>query len=201
MADLTHIPEEHRDKLPEMHRDKLFLTIYTPTYRRPRLLATCVESVCTQNCQDLEHIIYHDGIGEGISGMFARLVQSADEFAGQYVYILQDDDRLSDPRVVADLKHYAEANDHPPVIICKNRKAPYVLPLRWEMEPISGHIDLGSYVVRRDIFIQYRIGLLSGRYEADFDFIRAVWDAGVPFSWYDRLIAESDQFGKGAPEL
>lgn len=178
----------------------MFLTIYTPTFRRPRLLALCEMSVKAQTCQDFEHLVYHDLVGEGFAGMFARVVRSAVNFKGDYFYILQDDDRLSDECVVEDVRQFAERSKWPPVIICKNRKATLMLPLTWEAAPKCGQIDLGSYIIRRDIFLEYREGLLSGRYQADFDFIWRIWASGVRFAWYKRLIAESDQFGRGIPE-
>lgn len=176
-----------------------FLTIYTPTYKRPKFLAINKRSVDAQTCTDYEHIIHVDGQGVGVGGMFRQMKADAEAFRGDYVYILQDDDRLCDDYVVADLQRFAQANDNPPVIICRNRKSNMMLPDRWGMRPEKAHIDLGSYVIRRDVFLQYKDNFAE-RYEADFFFIAAVWDAGVPFSWFDRLIAESDQFGFGRPE-
>lgn len=177
------------------------ITIYTPTYQRPKALTKCIESVQAQTCQDFEHIVYHDRVGEGIDGMFARVVASSPTFQGEYVYILQDDDWLADAKVIADVKAFIEANDKPPVIICQSRKHHLRLPTKWgTLPPWAGTIDLGNFIVRKDIFQVYREGLLTGRYEADFDFIRRIWDAGIEFTWYPRLICESDQFGQGQPE-
>lgn len=176
----------------------MFLTIYTPTYKRPVAFAKCAASVRAQTCKDYEHVIYRDEIGDGITGMFARLVGTV--FDADYIYILQDDDWLSDKNVVSDLRDYAEANDSPPVIICKSRKHRLHLPLVWGGEPAENTIDLGNYVVRRDVFDAHKEGLLTGRYQADYDFIRLIWDDGIVFNWYPRLICESDQFGQGKPE-
>lgn len=181
---------------------KYFLTIYTPTYMRPMMLARCIESVKAQKCQDFEHIVYHDTIGEGIPGMFRRLMQTCDTFQGRYVYVLQDDDWLEDERVIRDVRNFAWVRDHPPVIICKSRKDDAYLPLPklWKKRPECGGIDLGNYIIRHDMFVKHRKALGTGWYGTDYDLIREIWDAGVRFTWYDRLICESNQFGQGRAE-
>ena len=47
-----------------------FLTIYTPTYRRPLLLAECRASVAAQSDPDYQHLIIEDTVGVGVEGMF-----------------------------------------------------------------------------------------------------------------------------------
>ncbi len=178
----------------------MFLTLYTPAFRRPRLLRTMLDSVQAQTCRDFEHLVYVDNAGDGIPGMYARLVRYSSLFEGDYVYFLQDDDRLADPRVIADLKAFAQANRYPSVIVARNHKAQFNLPGVWQAEPVCGKVDFGGVLVRRDVFLEHRQALLSGRYEADFEFIHAIWAAGEPFAWCDRLIAESNQLGHGRPE-
>lgn len=177
-----------------------FLTIYTPTYRRPRALRRCLASVARQLRRNFEHIVYRDEIGEGIAGMFARLIENAANFAGEYVYVLQDDDWLTDPDVTGQLEDFARASGNPPVIIARTRKGPLALPSIEGQRPSVGEIDLGNYVVRRDVFMEHRQGFASGRYVADCDFIQRVWDAGVTFAWCDCLLSTSHGWRHGRPE-
>jgi glycosyltransferase involved in cell wall biosynthesis len=47
-----------------------FLTVLTPTYRRPVGLVACLESVWTQTAIDqIEQVVMVDHIGLGIGGM------------------------------------------------------------------------------------------------------------------------------------
>lgn len=169
-----------------------FLTIYTPTYKRPLLLAACVESVRAQTCEDLQHLIIHDEIGIGIEGMFAAIPSHAGKIVGEYVYILQDDDKLADENVVRDVRTAMLMVHKPPVLMVKNKKRGQVFPLRWRQAPVLGAIDLGSYIVRADVF-RDTCHLFGKRYAGDYDYIAALWGmyGTQRVRWFDRLVAEA----------
>lgn len=178
-----------------------FITFYTPTYRRPRLLADCVASIERQSDRDHQHLIITDHVGVGIPGVFAAVQEFAPLIAGEYVYFLQDDDILADEHVVRDLRRFVDSSARPPVVVARNRKGRATYPPlhRWGRQPQLGYIDLGSYIVRADVF-KAHAGDFGRRYEGDFDFINALWQAGHAFAWYDRLIAEAQQIGMGKAE-
>lgn len=176
-----------------------YLTIYTPTYKRPRLLADCMASVAMQTVPPLEHIIVADYIGIGIARMYQEIEYRANSFNGDYVYILQDDDMLKDQLVIEDF--YNEVYmEQPPVVIARNYKGKRLLPDKgyWEQEPKQNHIDLSGFIIRNDVFYDNRNNF-GRRYEGDFDFIHSLWGK-YPFHWWDRAIAFSQQIGKGEPE-
>jgi len=176
-----------------------FLTFYTPTYRRPKLLADCVASVQRQSDSDWQHLIIPDEVGIGIGGMFAAVKLNVGQIHGKYVYFLQDDDIIVDQDFVAGLKEFTKDNNYPPVVIVRNIKGPLNLPDIWQARPERGHIDLGSYVTRMDIFAMHADKFLP-TYDGDFEFIRALWDLGYEFAWWDRLVARAQQWGFGRPE-
>jgi len=176
-----------------------FLTFYTPTYKRPRLLADCHTSIQMQSDSDWEHVVIPDLVGIGINGVFREVKNNASKINGQYVYFLQDDDVIADEDMVRDIKKFAIANNYPPVIIARNIKGALNLPLNWHSEPLKGTIDLGSYIVRADVF-KLHADQFGERYEGDFDFIHYLWDAGYEFAWWDKLIAIAQQWGYGMPE-
>lgn len=175
-----------------------FLTIYTPTYKRPTYLAQNQASVWAQTCQDVEQVVVVDEVGIGIEGMYEEIPGHADLIRGDYVYILQDDDVLADGQVVADLREFVVANKRPEVVMVRNLKRGNIYPA-WRQEPICGLVDLGSYVIRGDVFHKnaHRFGR---RYAGDYDFIRALWDDGYDFAWCDRLFAAAQALGLGRPE-
>lgn len=177
-----------------------FLSIYTPTYKRPTLLAACIQSVNDQTIRgEIEHVIMVDEVGVGIAGMFAEIPNHLERLTGEYVYVLQDDDVLAGPDVVERLRAFVRVKRAPGVVIVRNRKRDSVYPTYWGERPRRNHIDLGNYVIRQDVFAQH-VTDFGQRYDGDFDFIDAVWQAGWPFGWCDLLFAEALGTGLGRQE-
>lgn len=177
---------------------RALLSVYTPTYQRPSLLALCQTSVAMQT-EPCEHIVIRDEVGVGIAGMYAAIPEHAGEVSGDYVLVLSDDNILVDPDVVAELKGFAEANEWPDVVIWKGQVGESVQPLDWETEPQEQRIDLSCFVVLRPIW-QRHAADWGQRYEGDFDFISALWWTGYRFAWWDRVAFRALQIGRGQPE-
>lgn len=183
-----------------------FLSIFTPTYRRPSFLKRCVESVCMQTLwsadpalSEIQHVIWEDRVGVGVAGMYRELANQAKRLTGEYVYILQDDDILAVDSVAERLKHFAYENSSPAVIICRNTKRGNTYPITWQQAPVLGFIDLGNFVVRRDVYMQH-VGDFGKEYSGDYPFIKRLWDAGYTFGWLDMLLAQAQALGLGRPE-
>lgn len=178
-----------------------FLTIYTPTYKRPSYLKRCVESVQGQTVYPIaiQHIIVEDTVGVGVAGMYAEIANHVDEMKGDYVYILQDDDILAADDVVERLMIFVETRDLPGVVICRNTKRGVKLPVIWRSEPVKGWIDLGNYVTRIDIFAG-NVHAFGKEYAGDYPFIRKLWEDGIRFAWLDMLLAQAQATGEGKPE-
>ena len=185
------------------------MTFYTPTYKRPTLLHECEASVWMQAlpdgrpCKDWQHLVIPDEVGIGIAGMYAEIPQHLGRIDGEYVYVLQDDDRLAGPDVLSRLRTFARKHRNPlgnlpPVIMVRNRKRGMLLPLAWECKPVLGAVDLGSYLTRADVFKKHA-GRFGKRYEGDFDFIAYLW-RHYEFAWCDVLFAEAQTLGLGRSE-
>lgn len=175
----------------------VFLTVYTPTFRRPRLLDECRASVEAQTLP-VQHLVIRDEVGIGIEGVFADIPNHVGEIEGEYVFFLQDDNVFADERVVAELREHVEGTEWPDVVIFKLLHVDRVLPDFWGLEPQLGHIDLSNFVVRRNVWVEHRHSW-GRRYEGDFDFIRALWEE-CDFAWWDRLAVTAAQIGRGLPE-
>lgn len=176
-----------------------FLTIYTPTFRRPAKLARCKASVAMQTDGSYQHIIVEDTIGVGVAGMFRDIPAHYGHIAGDYVYFLSDDDVLTDEHVVAELRTFALAADYPDVIMAKATIGPHTFPIPqcWEAEPVQGGVTLANWVVRKEVWCSVPYGV---RYEGDFDFIAECWRRDLRFAWWDRSICHADGWGRGQPE-
>jgi hypothetical protein len=179
-----------------------FLSIYTPTFRRPAQLAACLASVGKQTAaDDLEHIVHPDHVGHGVAGaLFGRLERIAPALQGRYVNLLCDDDVLAGDNVVEIVRDFAERRHYPEVITTRVQKGPLRLPLcDPEGEPICGQVDLTSFIVRGDVWHEHfkDYGL---RYEGDWDHAHAMWKVGRQFTFCDVLWAIGAQ-SNGRPEM
>lgn len=159
-----------------------FLTFYTPTYRRPRGLARCLESVRAQTVAGaVEQIVIPDHVGRGIGGMYGEVPRYVDAVHGRYVHVLADDDVLAGPTAVAALMNAAREHGDPPAFLVRARKGPLDLPLdgaAWP--PVCGRVDLSCFVTRADVWRPLaRAGAYGQRYEGDYDFAVALATAGV----------------------
>lgn len=182
-----------------------FLSFYTPTFRRPTLLANCLASVGAQSIvADIEHFVIPDHVGRGIHGMYAAIPQYAAVVRGEYVHVLADDDTLAGPRVVEDVRTLAVAHAQPEVIVVgvmkRHLQGWLRLPLDVQGPPVEGRIDLGCLIVRRDVW-QAHAHDWGKRYQGDFDFAAALWQAGHRFVYAPDLLFLQGAVMHGQPEV
>jgi hypothetical protein len=164
------------------------------------LLEICRQSVRVQCDEDWEQVVIEDQVGIGVAGMYREVRRHVDQVHGDYVYMLQDDDMLVDPRFVAQLRKFVEATKWPEVVIVKIRAQTRELPLIWREAPRLGRIDLGNFVVRADVWKAHAADF-GQRYEGDFDFIMNLWDCGYRFEWWPRVVAKKVCVGRGRAEV
>lgn len=156
-----------------------FISLYTPTYRRPHGLAANLASVQAQTAvTDIEQIVIPDHVGIGIGGMFKLVPHYADAVHGRYVAFLCDDDVLAGPTVVEQLKSVAEAEGYPPLIIVRTQKNGAVWPSGEAWPPRMGAIDLNCLIVRSDIWRNH-VHCYGNCYEGDYLFADALYKHGI----------------------
>jgi hypothetical protein len=175
-----------------------FLTVYTPTYKRPHMLELCKTSVANQTVP-VEHVIVPDEVGLGIGGMYQDIRNHTGQVHGDYVMVLSDDNILVDQNFAGDLQDLVVGFDEQPdVVVFKGQTGGTVQPAHWG-EPVLTMIDLSCFAVIRDLWVEYA-DRWGDRYEGDFDFIRALWDDGHLFAWWPRLVFQALQISQGRPE-
>jgi hypothetical protein len=176
-----------------------FLTLYTPTYRRPRQLARCLDSVREQTAvAAVEQLVIPDHLGIGVGGMFARVQAYVGAVHGRYVHVLCDDDVLASPTVVAEVQAFAEAYGHPPVILVGAEKGGRRWPAGEPWPPRCGLIDLGCVITRTDVWKQHARDYAAS-YEGDYWFMRALYEAGHP-AVFCNLLFSVGAVSHGVPE-
>ncbi len=179
-----------------------FLSIYTPTFRRPKGLADNLRSVGIQTAAaHIEQVVVPDHVGHGIVGsLYGRLKWYAPWMRGEYVSILCDDDVLAEETVVAKVKAFAEKKNYPPVIVVNAEKAGLELPSYPDgTAPQPGEIDLCCLIFRRDIWLQHMHDW-GTRYEGDYDMAMTLFNAGYEHARLPILFAIGDS-RNGRPEL
>lgn len=181
-----------------------FLSIYTPTFRRPMGLVKCIESVARQTARDdIEQVILPDHVGYGVAGgLWGRMPRVAPALHGRYIATVCDDDRLYADDVVEKLRAFATKHDDPDVIVARVIKAALDLPscqIGRGGPPELAEVDLCNFIVRRDVWLAH-VGDYGSRYEGDFDHALAMWNAGRRFEYCDVLWLEGG-LSNGRPEV
>jgi hypothetical protein len=195
------------DALADLGRDEgkatvTLLTIVTRTYKRPTLLARCVASVQEQTRADLvEQVILYDETGMGIGRSHREIARRANEYHGDYVYVLDDDDWLCRPTFAAELAAIIECAGRPDVVMVRLDHMGRLLPSAetWGRAPVCGHIGFACYILRRDVFMAH-CDALTERYEGDYDLIAAVWGTNPRVVWHDEVCAQADGQRRGQAE-
>jgi hypothetical protein len=178
---------------------KPFLTLYTPTYKRPQALARCLESVaCQSAARDIEQIVIPDHVGVGVHGMYARVPDYASAVHGEYVTFLCDDDVLAGPGVVEEVRAFARDKQNPALILVATQKGGNIWPQGNPWPPQLGSIDLNCAIVRSDVWKRHA-GDYGHRYEGDWDFLNALYMDGVEPAWFG-LVFSRGGVGRGAAE-
>lgn len=176
-----------------------FVTFYTPTYKRPLGLARCLASVAMQTAvMDIEQIVIPDHLGVGIEGMYARVPQYVSAVHGEYVYVLADDDELASPAVVDDVRAWVFERGCPPIVLVGVQKGALLIS-QASWPPVIGAIDLGSMLVRADVW-KAHAHEYGRRYEGDYDFAAALHRAGHAAVSCPVLFARGGQ-SHGVPEV
>ena len=175
-----------------------FLTCYTPTFRRPKLLECCCTSVLLQ-AERVQHVIVPDEVGIGWR-IFTEIRRHAHKCIGEYVHFLSDDCALSDSLVSIDLRRFADSSEYPEVIIWKGQYPDSVCP--WQpagVRPRLGYINLGNFVVRRDVWLRTADSWMA-EYAGDFYYVDSLWERGCRFAWMDRIGWRALAIMNGKPE-
>jgi hypothetical protein len=139
-----------------------------------------------------------DAYGVGIAATYERLAEYEPE--GDWQWLLDDDDLCVYPQLVEDLQQIDRLNVD--VVMAKMERDGHVLPdkFTWHRPPQLGHICVSCFIVRRDVWMNYRHAFAPGEYASDFNFIHAVFQGKTSVYWLDKVIAKTQRISKGKPE-
>lgn len=187
-----------------------FLSIVTRHLcSRPVSLSLLERSLARQRDRDYEHIVLPDDFGIGIAEANKMFWHHRDTPRGRYLYMLDDDNLLTDLGFVEKLKRLV-AKNNPDVVMFKIRRpggAGY-LPddAHWQKPPARRHIGTSCFVVKRELWRKYiwafgwrENGASVGR-PGDYFFLKALWREHPRVYWHDEIVGEEMRVGEGRPE-
>jgi len=171
------------------------------------MLQRNVDSLKRQTCDDWEQVLLHDTVGRGVSVANKALWAYRHLAKGEYIYILDDDDRIVDDGFVDTLKTLCAA-DQPGIVLFRTRYPDGSIKPRsdlWQFAPKRGQMPVCSYIVRRDLWIahiqQFWRGLDVDHVSpaGDWYFLQSVWKSNPMTVWVDSIMAEVQRVSRGKP--
>ena len=169
------------------------LTVLTRTYKRPTFLARNRASLAAQTSCAYAQTVLEDTKGVGIAETYRRF-QTLD-VEGDYVWVFDDDNELTDPDFVAEIE---ALQGKPDVIICRVQHPLLgILPSAWP--PKSGQIDMMNIIVSRDVWMRHRKDFAPD-YAGDWYFIDAVLKTGPKITHITRVVGQLSAVMHGQSE-
>lgn len=178
------------------------LEVLTRCYKRPQMLLANQASLDALTGDDWEQTLLTDDVGRGVGWSYEQLAAYAPHLTGEYVWLLDDDDECIYPALVEGLRAIVEAHDPDVVVVRMDHGERGVLPpaKHWGKRPYQGAIGCSAYIVRRAVWQRHAHTLTPGHYASDYEFIRAVWDAGVSVYWWEIVASRVQRISYGRPE-
>jgi hypothetical protein len=115
---------------------------------------------------------------------------------GKWVYVLDDDDWLTDKYFIEDLKKI-DASNNIDIVICKGHIGDKLYPTYWNGPPYRGGLGSPNFIVKKDIFLGCSKSWCQPS-AGDFFFIRTAYQYGKTY-WWNRKVFKAP-IGKGIPE-
>jgi hypothetical protein len=180
-----------------------FLQIITRCYQRPNMLANNMASIRAQIDSDWQQTLLHDEVGRGVQWANAMLGAYADNLVGEYIWVLDDDDKCIHDTLIEELKAIV-AERNPDVIMLRGDIGHYkVLPDGdyWGAAPTHSHIGMSCFVVRREVWQKYAYAFRP-QLGADFMFIAEVYKNLAPdkIYWHGVIAFEVQRISSGSKE-
>lgn len=170
------------------------LSIVTRHYvKRPKLFDNCVESVKMQTCDDYEHIILEDTVGRGVDWANKQFERHAKDVGGDYVFILDDDDRLITDRFVTLVSRIKSLIEPDLIVVKMNHgKRLGILPndAYWGIGlPPFSNIGVSAVIPKREIWVD-AVKCFAPRTGGDYPFIKKCFELADEIIWIDEVVSE-----------
>jgi len=151
------------------------LTVVTRTFGKRKDLLERNIDLCSQMIdKDFEHVILEDTVGSGMLIAEAALYAFREQYLGDYICHLDDDNYVSNFSFVSEMKDVI-ANFSPKVLIYKvwHFGQSKVLPSPWMSYPAKGQITTSNLLVQKDVY-KSNIQVICRETGGDYAFINNV---------------------------
>lgn len=186
--------------------DSPFLTIITRKYLRPEGFEQNQKSIERLIDKDIEQIFIIDPVGHGMlnANKSFSLPEVKSIVSGKYVFLLDDDDFITNPFMVTNLKAIAESTNADVIffkMFIKNaNNCLYPTPNQWKNNTMfAGSIGGSCFVVKNEIYQKY-IEHFGHVRMGDFHFINEVMKSNPNVYWFDKQMSETGRVSRGAKE-
>ncbi len=172
---------------------------------RQRMTTHLRRSLEMQTYTEWQHHLITDPnpAGSGVAWANRQLASLPVTAVGDYIYVLDDDDYLTDPMLFAALASIRE--QHNPDLIFFKFRWPHghFLPgptaEHWKAKPEMGHIGMPCFMVKRAVYLKHCAAFAVERY-ADYEFLKVVQNQGYSEFWYDRIVGQVGRVSHGSPD-
>lgn len=186
---------------------KPFITFITRTFGgRPGMMAQNAAALQAQDDPDWEQIILFDEERRGVAygDFMIGIPENLKAINGQWVFVVDDDNKVSTPRFVSTLKAIAKKHK-PDVIMFKSRYADLgILPRGddWNAPPQHGRTSPFSCLIKASVFKSFaHVWAEGGAYVGDYLFLKAIVDSGAKLYWHKgEIMAEVQRRSDGRDE-
>ena len=188
------------------------VTVVTPVFNGEQCLQTCIDSVRAQDCPGVEHVIVDGGSRDGTmelvraaglrhvserdAGIYDAMSKGVRLARGEYVHILNADDRYAGPQALGRLIAALRAGDHDlvhararqvrvdgSVVREFGRHVPYRRLLR---KMVVAH---PTVVVKRAVYERFGAFSTGFRIAGDHEWVLRVWDR-LAIAWLPEVLVE-----------
>jgi hypothetical protein len=176
------------------------LEIITRCYKRPAMLAANQAALAQQTDHGWTQTLLVDDVGIGVAAANASLASV--QPAGDYVWVLDDDDLCISNTLVADLRAVVAEHNPDLVFVRFDHYWLGVLPSvdNWRNMPICGGIGGSGVIARADLWLRSCGGWASGRYESDYDYVLQAYNRAGNVYWHDAIVGKVQRISRGAVE-
>lgn len=182
----------------------MFLTFVTRACQRPKMLTENIASVKAQTCHDWEQIFIPDRERKSIQVADRALHENRHRVDGDYVYILDDDGMLLEPKFVESVK-VAVQRTGADIVMVKSRRPPgppsmqdvVPVPGAWGGNLYHGACNCLCYVMRAGLWKEHIVNFGVKPWGGDWWFLSAVLATNPTLYWLDMIVADARQLGRG----
>lgn len=178
-----------------------FMSIVTRKHpNRPVMFQQNLDSVNIQTDQDFEHIILRDDVGIGSAKANMMFYWNRDQVSGDYVFMLDDDDVLTEPTFVEDMKKIVASGDYDVIMIRMILNGElYPTSTVWKKQPVKNHIGTSNFIIKNSIWKDHIRNFLPMQ-TGDYNFIKTVFESKPSVIWVDKIYSKTLRVSCGLPE-